>query len=112
MTKGRCIFFHRTAVVMADGEVTSCANMYAEHIGHLDEVERFGDVWNNERMTDLRASFGTEREWAQCRSCWFREIRYAEQRAAWSERRDCELRDATEFTEEAWDFRGFEPSGR
>ena len=41
MSDSRCIYFHRTAVVMADGQVTTCANMYAEHVGYCQTARNF-----------------------------------------------------------------------
>lgn len=104
-----CLFIHRTAVVMADGEVVTCANMYAENVGRLGPDTPFMSVWNNQRMRSLRASFGTAQEWQQCRHCWFREIRYGEQRLLWagqdSQANQSTLAQPADYQVVAWDFR-------
>lgn len=104
-----CPFVHRTSVLMADGEVVSCANMYAETIGRLDSGTSLTSVWNNDRMRALRTSLGTDHEWQQCRHCWFREIRYAEQRLhfanASTEQTLESLAQPAKYQPIAWDFR-------
>ncbi len=103
----KCLFFHRTGVIMADGEVVTCANMYAAHAGQLDRQTSFLDVWNGDAMQSVRGTLGTEQEWSQCRSCWFREIRYHAQREAWDRRQSYSLENDTKFTDAAWDFTGY-----
>jgi len=103
-----CLFFHRTGVIMVDGEVVTCANMYAASAGKLDQQTSFLDVWNGEAMQSVRACFGTEMEWNQCRSCWFREIKYHSQREAWANQQQYSLESDTQFTSKAWDFTEFE----
>jgi len=102
----RCPYFHRTAVIMADGEVVTCANFYAENVGHLAS-ESFAEVWNGDRMVSLRADFGTDKEWPQCKSCWFREIRYARQREAWHEDDATIVHQETAYSARAWNFTRF-----
>ena len=102
-----CLFFHRTAVVMADGEVVSCANMFAENVGRLSETTGFLDIWNGPRLTSLRSCFGTDREWDQCRTCWFREVRYHSQRQAWARRDLYSLEAGSDYQEPSWDFRRY-----
>lgn len=103
-----CIFIHRTAVIMADGEVVTCANMYAENVGHLKKDVNFSSLWNNDRMQSVRGTLNTEKEWEQCKKCWFREIRYAEQRNIWAnfggERTQASLAKKVEYQPIAWDF--------
>jgi radical SAM protein with 4Fe4S-binding SPASM domain len=109
LAQAECLFIHRTAVVMADGEVVTCANMYAENVGHLDEKTTFSSLWNNERMQSVRRTLGTENEWAQCKQCWFREIRYAEQRRSWAalggRAAQAALTKPAEYQPISWDFR-------
>lgn len=104
-----CLFIHRTGVIMADGELVTCANMYAENVGHLTPEKSFDSVWNNERLQSVRQSMGTESEWAQCQRCWFREIRYAEQRERWAESGSTAVQDSiekpVEYRTKSWDFR-------
>lgn len=104
-----CLFIHRTGVIMADGELVTCANMYAENVGHLTPEKSFDSVWNNERLQSVRQSMGTESEWTQCQRCWFREIRYAEQRKRWAESGSTAVQDSiekpVEYRTKSWDFR-------
>ncbi|MBK6864515.1 MAG: CoA-binding protein [Ideonella sp.] len=58
-------------------------------------------------MQSVRGTLGTEQEWSQCRSCWFREIRYHAQREAWDRRQSYSLENDTKFTDAAWDFTGY-----
>lgn len=94
---------------MADGEVVTCANMYAENVGHLDKSTHFSSLWNNERMQSVRRTLGTENEWVQCQRCWFREIRYAEQRSSWAAlggvATQASLAKPAEYQPISWDFR-------
>lgn len=103
----RCPYFHRTSVIMVDGEVVTCANFYAENAGYLDRDGALSRIWNGERMRDLRAAFGTDREWTQCRSCWFREVGYSTQRQEWHDRRKTRVENPVGYTEEAWSFTRF-----
>ena len=107
--QAECLFIHRTAVVMAEGEVVTCANMYAENVGHLDEKTTFSSLWNNERMQSVRRTLDTENEWTQCKQCWFREIRYAEQRRSWAvlggRAAQAALAKPAEYQPISWDFR-------
>ncbi|RYE38989.1 MAG: SPASM domain-containing protein [Hyphomicrobiales bacterium] len=104
-----CLFIHRTAVVMADGEVVTCANMYAENVGYLKAGTSFHSLWNNERMQSVRGALGTADEWKQCKNCWFREIRYSEQRVQWASPSQgdsrASLAQPAEYQPIAWDFR-------
>ncbi len=107
-----CLFIHRTGVVMADGEVVVCANMYAEHAGRLAEGTRFLDVWNGDALASVRRALGTAEEWSQCRSCWYRESRYHAQRAAWSARSASLLDQPVQYSPRAWDFRAAQDGSR
>lgn len=108
--ESKCQYFHRTGVIMADGELVTCANMYAGSAGHLSERMTFLDLWNGEAMRSVRASFGTDKEWEQCRACWYREIKYHSQRRAWMAGESYALTAGTQFSAQAWDFRGYEPN--
>lgn len=102
-----CPYFQRTAVIMADGEVISCANFYAENVGHLDASTTLSQIWNGERLRGLRADFGTETEWEQCRSCWMREARYHQQREEFHARTAGSLGKPARYSEKAWSFTRF-----
>ncbi|NUB44151.1 SPASM domain-containing protein [Fertoebacter nigrum] len=106
-----CLFFHRTAVIMVDGEVVTCANFFAEHAGRLDAATGLEAIWNGPRMQGVRAAFGTEAEWPQCRNCWFREIKYHSQRSAWEKHEPAALKQGAAYTEKSWDFRRFSGDG-
>lgn len=94
---------------MADGEVVTCANFYAENVGNLED-KPLSEIWTDKRLTELRRDFGTEQEWSQCRSCWFREIGYSEQRREWHERHNPSLDKPSNYTERAWNFIRFKES--
>lgn len=104
-----CMFIHRTAVIMADGEVVTCANMYAENVGYLEREASFANIWNNDRMQSVRTALGSPDEWSQCSHCWFREIRYGEQRAQWatsgSPAAQASLARPAKYQAISWDFR-------
>jgi radical SAM protein with 4Fe4S-binding SPASM domain len=104
-----CMFIHRTAVIMADGEVVTCANMYAENVGHLERAATFGEIWNNDRMQSVRGALGSADEWSQCTRCWFREIRYGEQRAQWASNGSPAAQESlirpAKYQPISWDFR-------
>jgi len=103
----KCPYFHRTAVIMSDGQVVTCANFYAEDVGQLGADNTLSDLWRGDRLTQVRADFGTDKEWDQCTSCWFREIGYAAQRQAWHEDAPVSLDDPTTYTPRAWSFTRF-----
>lgn len=103
----RCPYFHRTAVIMADGEVVSCANFYAESMGHLGPETPLSEIWNGDRLQKLRKDFDTEDEWSQCQHCWFREIGYHTQRSEWHERNRPSVDRPTRYSEQAWSFTRF-----
>ncbi|WP_083195227.1 SPASM domain-containing protein [Pararhodobacter sp. CCB-MM2] len=111
-TLDRCPYFHRTAVIMVDGEVVSCANFYAESIGKLGNEGNLPEIWNNDRFQDLRQSFGTINEWSQCKSCWFREAGYARQRDEWHSGLAPNVEAKSTYSERAWDFTRFLKGGR
>lgn len=92
---------------MADGEVVTCANMFAESAGHLEQSANFMDIWNGTRLASVRQDFGTPAEWRQCRTCWFREVRYDAQREAWARKEACEPTDNQEYRPLSWDFRRY-----
>ncbi|MFM9915336.1 MAG: SPASM domain-containing protein [Rhizobacter sp.] len=104
-----CMFIHRTGVIMADGEVVTCANMYAENVGHLEREPSFASIWNNARMQSVRTALGSPDEWSQCAHCWFREIRYGEQRVQWarsgSSAAQASLVRPAKYQAISWDFR-------
>lgn len=103
-----CNWMHRTAIVMSDGEVTSCGKHYGAQVGRLDERTSFWQVWNGPAMRSLRAGFGTAGMWTQCRHCWLREIKWHSQRRAKDlDRRYSVVNERMAFSSEAWDYRDF-----
>jgi MoaA/NifB/PqqE/SkfB family radical SAM enzyme len=104
----RCVWFHRTGAILAGGQVSTCGRHYAEKAGDLASVPSFMHIWNGPAMRGVRASFGTANEWNQCKNCWFRESRYDVQRAARALHDDYPLTNVSNFSLDAWDFRGFE----
>lgn len=62
-----CNWMHRTASVMADGEVITCGKHYGEQVGHVDESTSVLDIWNGPKMKSLRAGFGRPAMWDQCK---------------------------------------------
>jgi radical SAM protein with 4Fe4S-binding SPASM domain len=107
--RDRCMFVHRTAVVAADGEVPTCSAPFAHVTGQLDDQPSFAHIWNGADMRAVRAALDTDREWDQCRNCWYHEGRYQRQRAK-ADRRATpyDLNASTGFTAEAWDFSSYE----
>lgn len=104
----QCNWMHRTALIMSDGEVTSCGKHYGARVGYLDAKTSLWDVWNGSAMRSLRASYGTSEMWEQCRHCWLREIKWSAQRRARDASRDYPLLEKpTDFTQSAWDYREY-----
>lgn len=102
----RCVYFQRSAVIMADGTMVTCARPYAEQAGSLDAHASFMELWNGDALTGCRAAFGTDNEWQQCRECWYRESRYAGQRDARSVERTFNLEgERSRYRTTSWDFR-------
>jgi MoaA/NifB/PqqE/SkfB family radical SAM enzyme len=101
----RCIWFHRTGVILAGGSVATCGRTCAATGGNLSTAASFMEVWNGPEMTGVRAAFGTADEWPQCTNCWYRESRYDAQRVARTLGADHALDRPSVFTAEAWDFR-------
>ncbi|PWB84333.1 MAG: hypothetical protein C3F11_01910 [Methylocystaceae bacterium] len=92
---------------MVDGEVVTCANMFAENVGQLGRPNSFLSIWDGERMQSVRNSLNTKFEWKQCQTCWFREIRYHSQREAWARREFYELAEGSDYRAPSWDFRRY-----
>jgi MoaA/NifB/PqqE/SkfB family radical SAM enzyme len=103
--RDRCPFVHRTAVVNVNGNVPTCSVPFARRAGSIADVEHFADVWNGPVMTGVRAAIDTPHEWQQCRSCWYREARYASQREAAAHHELLDPDAVGDFTMPAWDFR-------
>lgn len=102
----RCIYFHRTGVLMADQSVVTCARPYAATVGRVGEGQSFAQVWNSKDMVQCRGDFGTDNEWSQCKECWYRESRYAGQRDSRSEQQAYEMDSAeSSYDLRSWDFR-------
>ncbi len=103
----RCVYMHRTGVILSNGEVNTCAAPYVKTVGSLQETS-FPDLWLGETMQALRADIGTAREWKQCRNCWFREINYSNQRKERHDRKVFNYSEGSSYSLDAWDFRGYE----
>jgi radical SAM protein with 4Fe4S-binding SPASM domain len=103
-----CNWMHRTAIIMADGEVTTCGKHYGIQVGVMNEQRSLHDIWNGSAMRSLRESFGTPHMWDQCRACWLREIKWHSQRQAKDNRQDYSLEEGMDFSAEAWDYRAYD----
>jgi len=75
----RCMFIHRMPPVMCNGEVKTCSVPTMHTAGDLS-AQRFEDIWNGPVFRDVRAAMGTADEKQPCRTCWYREGRFASQR--------------------------------
>jgi radical SAM protein with 4Fe4S-binding SPASM domain len=105
--EGECNWMHRTAIIMSDGEVTTCGKHYGMQVGHLDERTCLQDLWNGTKMHSLRRCWGTANMWEQCKACWLREIRWHSQRQAKDLAKAFDLRDPMDFSNAAWDYRSY-----
>jgi radical SAM protein with 4Fe4S-binding SPASM domain len=103
----RCNWMHRTAIIMSDGEVTTCGKHYGAQVGHLNEQTSLWDIWNGPAMCSLRATFGRDDMWHQCQHCWLREIRWHSQRQAKDAERVYAFSEGMDFTQSAWDYRRY-----
>ena len=104
----QCTWMHRTAIIMSDGEVTTCGKHYGEQVGELSEQTRFIDIWNGLPMQSLRKSFSTPSMWKQCRDCWLRELKWHSQRCAKNEGDAYLDEKPSDFSHEAWDYRDYD----
>jgi radical SAM protein with 4Fe4S-binding SPASM domain len=104
-----CMFVWRTAVVLSGGDVPTCSAPFAEVAGHLGRSGAFWEIWNGATMQAVRSALDTDREWSQCRNCWYREGRYEVQRATASRRERFDIRQPSSFTNTSWDFTSFDP---
>lgn len=102
-----CNWMHRTAIIMADGEVITCGKHYGEQVGHLTPTNSLWDLWNGPRMHSLRAGFGTPCMWDQCKDCWLRELKWHSQRQAKDLIAPYSLDNSMDYTEAAWDYRRY-----
>jgi radical SAM protein with 4Fe4S-binding SPASM domain len=75
-----CMFVHRMANISYNGEVQTCSVPYSAVTGMVG-LTSFDEIWNGRVMRSVRGSLGTDQEWRQCRTCWYREGRYHSQRA-------------------------------
>lgn len=105
---GECNWMHRTAIIMADGEVTSCGKHYSARVGQLDDRTTLWQVWNGPAMHSLRATYGTPAMWLQCQQCWLREIKWHAQRQAKDRAQPYRVVDERmAFSNNAWDYRNY-----
>lgn len=102
-----CNWMHRTAIVMADGEVITCGKHYGEQVGHIGEETSLWDIWNGPKMHSLRDGFGKPHMWEQCKDCWLRELKWHSQRHAKDVSAPYSLADGMDYTEAAWDYRKY-----
>jgi radical SAM protein with 4Fe4S-binding SPASM domain len=102
-----CNWMHRTAIIMADGEVITCGKHYGEQVGHLNQNNSLWDLWNGPRMHSLRAGFGTSCMWDQCKDCWLRELKWHSQRQAKDLIAPYSLANTMDYSEAAWDYRRY-----
>ncbi|MGN8003921.1 radical SAM protein [Acidovorax sp. 22279] len=102
-----CNWMHRTAIIMADGEVITCGKHYGEQVGHLTHKNSLWDLWNGPRMHSLRAGFGTPCMWDQCKDCWLRELKWHSQRQAKDLIAPYSLANSMDYSEAAWDYRKY-----
>lgn len=103
--EAQCNWMHRTAIIMSDGEVTTCGKHYGLPVGHLDGHNTLWDIWNGPAMHSLRAGFGQPHMWDQCKACWLREIKWHSQRQAKDQAQPYSLEAPMDFSEAAWDYR-------
>ena len=75
-----CMFMHRMPVIHCTGAVHTCAVPGAALAGQLGQAASFGEIWNGPVFRGVRAALDTDHEWEQCRTCWYREGRFATQR--------------------------------
>ncbi|XVJ68351.1 MAG: radical SAM protein [Rhizobacter sp.] len=102
-----CNWMHRTAIIMADGEVITCGKHYGEQVGHLNEETSLWDIWNGPRMQSLRDGYGKPHMWDQCKDCWLRELKWHSQREAKDLSRPYSLADGMDYTTASWDYRRY-----
>ena len=102
-----CNWMHRTAIIMSDGEVTTCGKHYGMQVGHLDDQTTLWDVWNGPKMRSLRDGFGRQGMWEQCKACWLREIKWHSQRQAKDLSRPYSFEERMDFSQAAWDYREY-----
>jgi radical SAM protein with 4Fe4S-binding SPASM domain len=105
--EAECNWMHRTAIIMSDGEVTTCGKHYGMQVGHLDDRTTLWDVWNGPKMRSLRDGFGRPHMWEQCKACWLREIKWHSQRQAKDLSMPYNLEDRMDFSDAAWDYRHY-----
>lgn len=102
-----CNWMHRTAIIMADGEVITCGKHYGEQVGHLDADTRVWDIWNGPKMQSLRDGFGRPHMWDQCKDCWLRELKWHSQRIAKDLSQPYDLAGGMDYSRAAWDYRRY-----
>lgn len=103
-----CNWMHRTAIIMADGEVITCGKHYGEQVGHLTGENTLWDLWNGPLMHSLRDGFGKPHMWEQCKDCWLRELKWHSQRQAKDlSTSSSSLDEGMDYTEAAWDYRRY-----
>lgn len=107
-----CTYLHRTGILLAGGEMSTCGVQYAAKVGDFGNGTSFESLWNGEIMRNVRRDINTPNEWDQCRNCWFRQSHYHAQRAARAAVTAYPMRRMTKFSRKAWDFRGYEDMTR
>lgn len=100
----RCLYFHRTATIHHTGDVFTCSAPFAASAGNISTASSFMELWNGPVLKKVRRDFGTEREWSQCRSCWYRELKWHSQRHG-SRSGGIDVSKHSLYSIKAWDFR-------
>jgi MoaA/NifB/PqqE/SkfB family radical SAM enzyme len=101
-----CMFIHRTASMLCDGDVPTCPIPYIKSAGKFGTASSFLEIWNGPVLQDVRGSFGTASEWEQCGNCFYRECRYKSQRKVADARQArFDLTKGSVFTSKSWDYR-------
>jgi MoaA/NifB/PqqE/SkfB family radical SAM enzyme len=103
-----CTYLHRTGILLAGGEMSTCGVQYAAAVGKFGSGTSFASLWNGEIMRNVRRDMNTPNEWDQCRNCWFRQSHYHAQRTARANVSAYPMRRITKFSRKAWDFLGYE----
>jgi radical SAM protein with 4Fe4S-binding SPASM domain len=100
----RCLYFHKTGVIHSNGDVPTCSAPFAKQVGNISGDFSFHEIWNGTLMTAVRRDFGTDREWPQCRSCWYRELKWHSQRQASNAAQVFDTSRTSFYSIKAWDF--------
>jgi hypothetical protein len=101
-----CMFIHRTASMLCNGDVPTCPIPYIKSAGTFGADSTFLEIWNGPVLQDVRGSFGTASEWKECQNCFYRECRYKSQRTAGTKHTRYDLAQGSVFTSKSWNYSG------